>query len=115
MNQMVDFATLGLGFVINVIVGAIVLHIAAMIAKVDDATIMKALTAAVIAAIIGLVLGMVSGWGGLLTLIIAIVVIKYVYNVEWGKAIFVWIIYLVLSIIIGLILGALGLAVFMAM
>lgn len=113
--KMVDYTALGLAFVVNIIVYTIVLHIATMISKVEGATITKALTVAVIAALIGLILSLGTTWGGLIALIIAIAIIKYVYGCDWTKALFTWIIYIVLAIIIGLILGAIGLAVFMAM
>ncbi|MGD2247198.1 MAG: hypothetical protein PVF58_02245 [Candidatus Methanofastidiosia archaeon] len=113
--KMVNYQMLGLGFIVNLIVYTIVLHIAATLAKIEDTTIMKAFIAALIAAIIGLILGLVSIWGGLIALVIAIVIIKYVYDTSWGKAVLTWIIFIVVSIIIGFILGLLGLAVFMSM
>ena len=114
---MVSYATLGLNFVISLILGAIVLHIAAILAKVDDATIMKALTVAVIAAIIGLILGVIAPgalWAGLLGLIITIVLIKYFYATTWTKAVIVWVIYFVLMLVILTILGMIGVAVWYA-
>lgn len=111
---MVDLVTLGVGFVVNVIVGTIVLHIATLITKVEEATIMKALMAAVIAAILTLIFAAINPLLALLGPIITIIVIKYVYDTGWGKAIYTWIIYFVLTIIIGFILAALGLAVLFA-
>jgi hypothetical protein len=64
--------------------------------------------------IIGLILGAISASLAILGPIIAIVVIKYVYDTGWGKAIFTWIIYFVLYIIIFAILSLLGLAVLFA-
>ncbi len=111
---MVSLQALGLAFIVNLIVYTIVLHIAAILAKVEDATIMKALTVAVITAILALIFGLVTVYGGFIALIIAIALIKYFYGVTWSKAVIVWIIFLVLAIIIGVILGLVGLAVLMA-
>jgi hypothetical protein len=102
---MADWMTVGVGFIINLILGTIVLHIAARLAKVDGATIMKAFTAALIAAILVLILGFVHSLGGLIGFILAIVIIKYVYATSWGKAIFTWILYIILMIVIAFVLG----------
>ncbi len=113
---MVNFMMLGVGFIVNLILGTIILHIvASMLTKIEGATIMKALMAAVIVAILGLIFGLVSVYGSLIALIIAIVVIWWVYKTTWSKAIITWILYIVIVFIIGLILGFLGLAVFLAM
>jgi hypothetical protein len=103
------------GFVINLILGTIVLHVAAKLVKIDDATLMKAFLVALIAAVLGLVLGYAGVIGALLALVIAIALIKFIYDVSWGKAIFAWIIYFILMIIIGIIVGLIGFATFFAL
>ena len=73
---MVDWTS----FVINLVLGTIVLHVAAKIVKIDDATITKAFIIALIAAVLGLILGYAGTMGVLLALIIAIVLIKFIYD-----------------------------------
>jgi len=94
-----------ISFVVTLVLGTIVLHVAARLVKIDDATIMKAFLVALISAILGLILGYAGTLGGLLGLIIAIVLIKFIYDTSWGKAVFAWIIYFVLLIILVFLVG----------
>ncbi|MBU7012560.1 MAG: hypothetical protein HXS46_17905 [Theionarchaea archaeon] len=108
---MVDWTTLGIGFIVNLIVGTIILHIAASLVKIDDATIVKAFMVALIAAILSAILGLAGVWGGLVAFILVIAIIKFIYDTSWLKAFITWIVYIIIVIIVGLILGAAGVAI----
>jgi hypothetical protein len=96
---------------IYVIVGTIILHIAAKIASVDGATLSKAFIIALAGGILGTVFGSAGLWAQIIGWVLTIVVIKLVYSVSWIKALIVWILYVIVIIVIIVLLGILfGLA-----
>lgn len=102
--------------IISVIIGTIFIHIGAKLAKISDATILKAFEVALIGAILALILGLVSFWGSLLALILVIAIIKYVYSTTWGKAFIAWILYIIVFIIVMVVLAVIiGVATYMAL
>ena len=114
--KLVDWTGQILTLLISAIIGTIFVHIGAKLAKISDATIMKAFEVALIGAILSMILGLIIPLGGLIGFILVIAVIKYIYDTSWGKAIVAWIIYIVVLIIVIVILGVIiGAALFMAM
>ncbi|MBU7029012.1 MAG: hypothetical protein HXS48_18910 [Theionarchaea archaeon] len=106
--------------IIAAIIGTIILYIAAKIAKIEDATIMKTFIAALIAVILNIVLGLAvlgiagsavtgfviaSSLGRFIAWILVIPVIKIVYATTWIKAFIAWIIYIVGSFVISFVIG----------
>ncbi|KYK34744.1 MAG: hypothetical protein AYK19_02405 [Theionarchaea archaeon DG-70-1] len=121
---MVDWTIIAVGLVFNLIIaaiiGTIILYIAAKIAKIEDATIMKTFIAALIAVILNIVLGLAvlgiagsavtgfviaSSLGRFIAWILVIPVIKIVYATTWIKAFIAWIIYIVGSFVISFVIG----------
>ncbi len=97
--------------IIYVIVGTVIIHLAAKLAGVDGATLSKAFIIALAGGILGTVVGNFGLWGQIIGWVLTIVVIKLVYGVSWLKALIVWIAYVIVIIIIVVIIGILfGLA-----
>lgn len=97
--------------IIYVIFGTIIIHLAAKLAGVDDATLSKAFIVALAGGILGTVFGYAGLWGQIIGWVLTIVVIKLVYGISWIRALIVWIAYVIVIIIIVVILGILfGLA-----
>jgi len=90
---------------VSFLVAAFFLWIGAKIAKIGGATFLKALLAAFLGIIAGVILGLVPVLGWLLGIVAYIVIIKYVFNTDWVKAIIAWLISFVAAIIVELSLG----------
>ena len=103
--------------VIMVFVGALLLMISAKIFKLKDQSYMTALKIALIIYVINFILGLI----GLAALSVAIVMsvlsflvlilfgmylIKTFYKIEWGKAALTWLVWFILSLILGFIVAA---------
>ena len=100
-----------LELLLYVIVGTVILHIAAKIAGVDGATFSKAFIIALAGGILGIVFGSAGLWSQIIGWVLTIVVIKLVYSVSWIKALIVWVLYVIVIIVIVVLLGVLfGLA-----
>ncbi len=108
---MAEWIGVALGFLVRLIVGAIILHIAAGLTGISDASLGKAFVIALVGALLAAVLGLGGAAGALIGLILVVVVTKFVYDTSWFKAVVVWIMYIVVLIVIGFILAALGIAV----
>lgn len=112
---MVNWTGQILTLIISAIIGAIFIHIGAKVARIADATFLKAFEAALIGAILALILGLLTSWGSIIAFILVIAVIKFVYNTTWGKAFIAWLIYIIVIIIVIVIIVVLvGAALFMA-
>lgn len=107
-------AGMGVGVVlavIGIVLGAVFLWLsAAKIFKLSDKSFVTPLTIAAITGVVGFVLGLIPfvnmiGW--LVTIILAIWLIKTKYRVDWGRAVLVWLVYFVLSLIAMFIVGLL--------
>jgi hypothetical protein len=112
---MVNWTIQAVDILIRLIVGTIILHIAAGLVGIHKATLGKAFTIALVAALLSVILGLAANWLGLLSLILIIVVTKAVYETSWFKAIIVWIAYIVVILFIVVILGFLVLALGLAL
>ncbi|MBU7012166.1 MAG: hypothetical protein HXS46_15885 [Theionarchaea archaeon] len=107
---MPDLVTMGIGLIAFFIFGAIVLHIAAILTKISDASLGKALAVALIGAVLVQIFGLGGSWAAIIGLLLVIAVTKYVYDTSWVKAAVVWIVWLVLLIIIAYLLRSAGYA-----
>lgn len=103
-----DITTAILNIILSTIIGGIFIYIGAKVAKISDATFLKAFEAAFVGAILSLILTYISPlYGGIIAFILVWPVIKYIYNTTWVKAFIAWIIYFIVLIIVSiLILGA---------
>lgn len=120
--QLGMMAGLGIGLMlvmalVGIVVGAFFLWLSAKIFKLSDTSFMTPLIIAAIAVAVGIVLNLIPfvnyiGW--LVVIVLTVWLIKTKYNVDWGKAILVYLVYAVLSFavmaIVGLVFlgGALG-------
>ncbi len=91
---------------VSLLVAALFLWIGAKIAQIGGATFLKALLAVFLGMIAMAILALVPILGWLLGIVAYIVIIKYVFNTDWVKAIIAWLISFVAAIIVGVILGA---------
>ena len=118
--------------VIFIFINALLLMLAAKIFKLEDTSYKTALgiTAilGVVSFVIGLLIGLLPALAGavgwiltwvLIGVLLAMYLIKTKYNLEWGKAALVWLVYFVFGIIativVGMILGAIFLAIGLGM
>jgi hypothetical protein len=106
--KLVDWTSEILRLIVTVIVGTIFIHIGAKLAKISNATIMKAFEVALIGAILSMILGFIIPLGGLIGFILVIAVIKYIYDTSWGKAIVAWILFIIVIIVVIVILGVIA-------
>lgn len=100
-----------IGFIVVLIITAIVLHIAASLTSISGATLGKAFMIALIGAILISIFGLAGSLGSLIGVILVVAVTKYIYDTSWLKAVVVWIVYLIVSLIILFVLASLGYAV----
>jgi hypothetical protein len=101
------FATFGIGiiftFILMVIIGGLLMWIAAKLARVEDASFGRAMAAAVAASFVEVFVSFLFNlvpflgnlFGFILGLVITILVIKAVFRTSFGKALLVWIFNLV--------------------
>ena len=91
------------------VVGAFFLWLGAKIAGIKPASFVKALIATLFGFVAGIVLGLIPVLGWLLGIIAYIIIIKYVFATDRGKAIIAWLVSIIAVIIVSIILGmALG-------
>lgn len=105
---MPEWIDIVLGVIIRLIVGAIILHIAAGLTGISNATLGKAFTIALVGALLAAVFGLGGPIAAFIGLILVVAVTKFVYDTSWFKAVVVWIMYIVVIIVLGFILAALG-------
>jgi len=96
--------------VVGIVVGALLLWLTAKIFKLSDKSFKTPLTIAAIAGVVGFVLGLIPfinmiGW--LAVIVLSIWLIKTKYRVDWGRAVLVWLVYFVLSLVAMFIIGML--------
>lgn len=111
--QLGMMAGLGIGLMlvmalVGIVVGAFLLWLSAKIFKLSDTSFMTPLIIAAIAVAVGVVLNLIPfvnyiGW--LVVIVLTVWLIKTKYNVDWGKAILVWLVYAVLSFAVMAIIG----------
>lgn len=118
---MMGATTLGWGLlmaIVGIVLGAVFLWVSAKLFKLRDQSFMTPLTISAIAGAVGFVLGMIPfvnmvSW--VLVIILALWLIKTRYNIAWGKAILVWLVYFVLSLVAMGIIGIVFMGGMMAM
>lgn len=96
--------------VIGILLGAVFLWLsAAKIFKLSDKSFMTPLTIAAIVGVVGFVLGFIPVVRGVISWIVTIILgvwlIKSKYRVDWGKAILVWLVYFILSLVAAFLIG----------
>ncbi len=84
---------------IGIVIGAFFLWLSARVFKLHDKGFMTPLTISAIVGVVGYVLGMIPflntlSW--IVTVVLGVWLIKDRYHVPWGKAILVWLVYVVL-------------------
>ena len=110
-SEMVAGAGFGLSLVmtiIGILLGALFLWISAKIFKLRDKSFKTPLIIAAIVGVVGFILGIipiVNMFGWIVAIALAIWLIKTKYSVDWVKAILVWLVYFVLSIVAGMIVA----------
>lgn len=100
---------------INIAISGLLLWVAARVMKVGKGWGVPYLIALIVG-VVGFVLGLIPMAGGILAFIVSIPLglwlIKTRYDLAWSKAIVVWLIWFVASLIVGLIVGMVVAAVF---
>ncbi|MEM4242850.1 MAG: hypothetical protein QXM31_03025 [Candidatus Woesearchaeota archaeon] len=96
--------------IVGLFVGALFLWLsAAKIFRLKDKTFKTPLIISVIVSVVSYVLGLIPAISKWITLIVVIVLavwlVKSRYNVGWGKAILVWLVYYVLLLVAMAIIG----------
>jgi len=95
--------------VISFVVAAFFLWLGAKIVKIKNSGFGKALLATFIGFVAAIILGLIPAIGWLLGLIAYIIIIKYVFATDWGKAILAWLIAAVITAIVFAIVAFAGL------
>lgn len=105
------FATFGIGiifaFILMVIIGGLLMWIAAKLARVENASFGRAMAAAVAASFVevlvsflfNLVPALGNLFGFILGLVVTILVIKTIFRTSFGKALLVWVFNLVAAFV----------------
>jgi hypothetical protein len=106
---MLDPIVAAFRFMTNLIIGAMILHIASRIVRIEEATFGKALAVSYIAAVLGVILGLFTSFAGIIALVSTTFFIKAVYKATWGKTAIAWLLYLGMGAVIGFMLKAIGL------
>lgn len=93
-----------LSILISLAVGALIIHISAKFAGIENTTFTKAFVTAVVGAISNTIFGWVPIFGIVATVIVVMVLIRLVYLTTWAKAFIAAIVYIVVIWIMGLLL-----------
>jgi len=108
---------------VMIFLGALLLMLSAKIFKLKDQSYMTALKVTLILYVIGFVLSLI-GMAALSTAIImavlnfivlivlAMYLIKTFYKLDWGKAALTWLVWFILTLIVGFIIGLIMAAIF---
>lgn len=113
-------ALMGIGLtavlaIVNIVIGGLLLWVAARVMKVNKGWGIPYLIALIVG-VVGFVLGLIPFAGGVLAFIVNIALglwlIKTKYKLAWGKAVVVWLIWFIASLIVGAIIGLIVAAVF---
>ena len=103
--------------IVMIFLGALLLMISTKIFKTSDSSYMSALKITAILGVISIVGSIIGNFVptiaaiisylvlGLGNIVLAVWLIKRNYSLEWGKAILVWLVWFVLSIIAAIIIG----------
>jgi len=111
-----------ISFVVMTILGSLILMLSAKIFKLKDQSFMTALKIVLILYVITLVLGLIglaalnialimSILSFIVVIALGIYLIKKFYKLDWGKAVLVWLVWFILSLIVGFIIGLILLAI----
>lgn len=115
------FATFGIGiifaFILMVIVGGFFMWVAAKIARVENSSFLRAITAAIATSFVTVLVSFIfklvpvlgDFFGFIAGLVIAILIVKAVFRTSFGKALVVWMFHLV-AVFIAIILAAMIMA-----
>ncbi len=115
------FATFGIGiifaFILMVIIGGFLMWIAAKIVKVENSSFLRAIVAAIATSFVTVLVSFLfkliptlgDFFGFIAGLVIAILIIKVLFRTSFGKALVVWMFYL-LANFIAIILAAMIMA-----
>lgn len=103
--------------IIMIPLNALVLMISTKIFKIKDSSYMTALKVAAILGVVSIVLtiignflptiGQIIFWlsMAIVSIILALWLIKSMYSLDWGKTALVWLVWFVLSLVVGFIIG----------
>jgi hypothetical protein len=108
MITLTDAIAAGFGFMANILITALILFVAAKIAKIHDARFGSALSVAVLASLLGFFLAFLTGFAGIISFIFMIVFIKVMYHTTWMKTSITWVLYLIIGSVISYVLILLG-------
>ena len=105
-----------IGIIISLLIAALVVHFAAKLSGVRNATFGKAITICIASIVLQIFIGFVFSIvpllgtiaGFLLWLLLTLLIIKTVYDTGWGRAFVVWIMQGVVLIIAGLVIAVLA-------
>lgn len=109
--------------VIMVIIGALLLMLSAKIFKLKDQSFKTAIKVVLILYVITFVLGLIgilslrtalimSVLNFVVLIALGIYLIKKFYLIDWGKSVLVWLVWFILSLIVGFIVGLILTAIF---
>ena len=96
-----------LSILIALVVGALIVHISAKFAGIENATLMKAFVTALIGAISNVIFGWVPIFGIVATVIVVMVLIRLVYMTTWAKAFVAAIVYIVVIVLTNILFSML--------
>jgi hypothetical protein len=83
-------------FLFYLVMGVIIMHIAAHMAKFKDPSLIRAFVVSAVATMLILFLGSLIAWGSVIALVAVLFVIKPVYETDWDGAVKGTAIYLIL-------------------
>jgi len=74
-------------FIFYLVVGTIIMHIAAHVTRYEDPAISRAFVVSAFATMLIIVLGSLTAWGSIIALIAVLFVVKPVYETDWDGAV----------------------------
>ena len=83
-------------FLFYLLMGIIIMYIAAYLSKYEDPTLPRAFVVSAVATVLIIVLGSLTTWGSIIALVAIVFVIKPVYETDWDGAVKGTAIYLIL-------------------
>ena len=102
-----EMTALLFGFVINMIIGAAVIHISARFAGIENAALKKALVVALIGVIVLLIFGSIPIFSIVILFIAIMVLIRVIYLTTWPKAFVAAFVYVIVMWVISFAIRAL--------
>lgn len=92
--------------IIAVVINSFILMWAAGSVGVHDADFGKCFITVLLSTVISFILsGVIVSIGWIIGFVVSVVVIKYILDVEWGRAVLIYIMMIVISIVIGIVLA----------